>query len=49
VWSNDLDRYAGRSVTAVKDSHGRQVKVDTPDTKGFPGWSFSLTQLGKKA
>ena len=37
VLSDVPDRYAGRSIADVRVSHARQVKVDTPDTKGSPG------------
>ena len=42
VCSNGPDRYGGSSVAAVRASLTRHVKIDTPDTKGSPGWGFSL-------
>lgn len=43
VWSNDPQSYAGDSVATGRASHGRQVKGDGPDKRGYsgpPGWGL---------
>jgi hypothetical protein len=37
VWSSDSESYADGSVATGRASHGRQVKGDVPDKKGYPG------------